>query len=140
MANFTPKYRVLGIPYLFQDEDHAWEVLEGEIGQEILDSGTEYMLRGLTFYDAGTRSFYTKSKPIRNAEDVKGMKLRVMDDPLAVEMVRLLGGSATPMSFGELYTALQQGVVDGAERSEEHTSELQSRGQLVCRLVLENKK
>lgn len=117
MANFTPKYRVLGIPYLFQDEDHAWEVLEGEIGQEILDSGIEYMLKGLTFYDAGTRSFYTKSKPIRSAEDVKGMKLRVMDDPLAVQMVRLLGGSATPMSFGELYTALQQGVVDGAENN-----------------------
>lgn len=117
MANFTPKYKVLGIPYLFRDEDHGWAVLEGEIGQEILDSGAEYMLKGLTFYDAGTRSFYTKNKPIRTADDVKGMKLRVMDDPLAIEMVKLLGGSATPMSFGELYTALQQGVVDGAENN-----------------------
>lgn len=117
MANFTPKYKVLGIPYLFRDEDHGWAVLEGEIGQEILDSGAEYMLKGLTFYDAGTRSFYTKNKPILTAEDVKGMKLRVMDDPLAIEMVKLLGGSATPMSFGELYTALQQGVVDGAENN-----------------------
>lgn len=117
MANFTPKYKVLGIPYLFRDDDHGWAVLEGEIGKEILDSGAEYMLKGLTFYDAGTRSFYTKSKPIRTAEDVKGMKLRVMDDPLAIEMVKLLGGSATPMSFGELYTALQQGVVDGAENN-----------------------
>lgn len=117
MANFSPKYRVLGIPYIFQDEDHAWQVLEGEIGREILDSGKDYYLNGLTFYDAGSRSFYTKDKPIRTAEDVKGLKLRVMNDQLAIEMVNMLGGSATPMSFGELYTALQQGVVDGAENN-----------------------
>lgn len=117
MANFSPKYRVLGIPYMFEDEDHAWRVLEGEIGQEILESGQEYYLHGLVFYDAGSRSFYTKNKPIRTAEDVHGMKLRVMNDQLAIEMVNMLGGSATPMSFGELYTALQQGVVDGAENN-----------------------
>lgn len=117
MANFSPKYRVLGIPYLFTDEDHAWDVLEGDIGREILDSGQEYLLNGLVFYDAGTRSFYTKNVPIRKAEDVKGLKLRVMNDQMAIEMVNMLGGSATPMSFGELYTALQQGVVDGAENN-----------------------
>lgn len=117
MANFAPKYQVLGVPYLFHDEDHAWSVLEGEIGEEILNSGSSSMLKGLTFYDAGTRSFYTKKRPIRTAEDVKGLKLRVMNDHMAVEMVKLLGGSATPMAFGELYTALQQGVVDGAENN-----------------------
>ncbi|MBY5958825.1 TRAP transporter substrate-binding protein [Membranicola marinus] len=117
MANFSPKYRVLGVPYLFRGEEHAWDVLEGEIGREILDSGQEYLLNGLVFYDAGSRSFYTKDVPIRTAEDVKGLKLRVMNDQMAIEMVNLLGGSATPMSFGELYTALQQGVVDGAENN-----------------------
>ncbi|GAA5220410.1 TRAP transporter substrate-binding protein [Membranihabitans marinus] len=117
MANFSPKYRVLGVPYLFKDADHGWRVLEGEIGKEILDSGKEYLLKGLCFYDAGSRSFYTKTKPIHSAEDVKGLKIRVMNDNMAIEMVNLLGGSATPMSFGELYTALQQGVVDGAENN-----------------------
>lgn len=117
MANFSPKYRVLGVPYLFKDSDHGWRVLEGEIGKEILDSGKEYLLKGLCFYDAGSRSFYTKTKPIHSAEDVKGLKIRVMNDNMAIEMVNLLGGSATPMSFGELYTALQQGVVDGAENN-----------------------
>jgi len=117
MANFSPKYKVLGIPYVFQDEAHAWRVLEGDIGREILESGQEYYLHGLVFYDAGSRSFYTKNKPIRTAEDVQGMKLRVMNDQMAIEMVNMMGGSATPMSFGELYTALQQGVVDGAENN-----------------------
>lgn len=117
MANFSPKYRVLGIPYIFESEDHAWKVLEGEIGREILDSGQDFYLNGLVFYDAGARSFYTKEKPIRTAADVQGLKLRVMNDPLAIEMVNMMGGSATPMSFGELYTALQQGVVDGAENN-----------------------
>lgn len=117
MANFAPQYRVLGIPYLFQDEDQAWKVLEGDIGKEILESGKEYLLYGLTFYDAGFRSFYTKNKPIKSAEDIKGLKLRVMNDQMAIEMVNMMGGSATPMSFGELYTALQQGVVDGAENN-----------------------
>src|SRR5680860_1157613 len=106
MANFSPKYRVLGIPYLFRGEDHAWDVLEGDIGREILDSGQKYLLNGLVFYDAGSRSFYTKDKPIHKAEDVKGLKLRVMNDQLAIEMVNMLGGSATPMSFGcLLYTS-----------------------------------
>jgi len=117
MANFSPKYRVLGIPYIFSGEDHAWAVLEGDIGREILDSGQEYLLNGLVFYDAGSRSFYTKNVPIHKASDVKGLKLRVMNDKMAIEMVNMLGGSATPMSFGELYTALQQGVVDGAENN-----------------------
>lgn len=117
MANFSPKYRVLGIPYIFQDEDHAWKVLEGDIGREILNSGQDFYLNGLVFYDAGSRSFYTKNAPIRTAADVKGLKLRVMNDQMAIEMVNMLGGSATPMSFGELYTALQQGVVDGAENN-----------------------
>src|SRR5690606_29087841 len=117
MANLSAKDRVLGIPYIFEGEDHAWDVLEGDIGREILDSGQDYYLNGLVFYDAGGRSFYTKNKPIRTAADVSGLKLRVMNDQLAIEMVNMMGGSATPMSFGELYTALQQGVVDGAENN-----------------------
>jgi tripartite ATP-independent transporter DctP family solute receptor len=117
MEGFAPKYKVLSLPYIFKDKEHAYRVLDGEIGQEILESGTDYWLRGLTFYDAGSRSFYTKDRPIMKPEDLKGLKIRVMKSPTAVNMIRAMGGSPTPISWGELYTALQGGVVDGAENN-----------------------
>lgn len=117
MSNFAPEYKVLGIPYLFEDSYHMFEVLEGKVGQDLLESGGEYLLRGLCFYDAGARSFYAKEKPIKTPDDLNGMKIRVMNDQMSVDMVNTLGGSATPMAYGELYTALQQNVVDGAENN-----------------------
>ena len=117
MANFVPEYSVLGIPYIFRDKTHYFSVIGSDIGQLILDRGTAYGLQGLCFYDAGSRSFYTKTKPVRTPEDLKSLKIRVMNDPTAIKMVEALGGSPTPMSYGELYTALQQGVVDGAENN-----------------------
>jgi tripartite ATP-independent transporter DctP family solute receptor len=117
MANFAPEYKVLGVPYLFRDKEHLFNVLEGSTGEAILQAGSEYLLRGLCFYDAGSRSFYTKEKPIRTPDDLAGMKIRVMNHQMSVDMVNEMGGSATPMAYGELYTALQQGVVDGAENN-----------------------
>ncbi len=117
MENFAPNYKVLGLPYLFRDGDHLFEVLEGPIGNRLLQQGEKYRLRGLCFYDAGARSFYTKDTPVRTPDDLAGLKLRVMKSNTAVNMVNALGGSPTPISFGELYTALQQGVVDGAENN-----------------------
>lgn len=117
MSNFVPEYRVLGVPYLFRDKNHLFKVLEGEIGEQLLEKGTASWLRGLCFYDAGSRSFYTKSKLIEVPNDLEGMKIRVMSDKMSVAMVESLGGAPTPMAFGELYTALQQGVVDGAENN-----------------------
>lgn len=117
MSNFAPEYKVMGVPYLFRDSEHLFRVLEGEVGQELLEGGTEYLLRGLCFYDAGSRSFYTKRKPIQTPDDLKGLKIRVMNDQMSVDMVNTLGASATPMAYGELYTALQQNVVDGAENN-----------------------
>jgi tripartite ATP-independent transporter DctP family solute receptor len=117
MSSFAPEYEVLGIPYLFKDSEHLFSVLEGEIGKELLEAGSEYLLRGLCFYDAGSRSFYSKEKAIQSPNDLKGMKIRVMNDKMSVDMVKTLGGSATPMAYGELYTALQQKVVDGAENN-----------------------
>jgi tripartite ATP-independent transporter DctP family solute receptor len=117
MANFAPEYKVMGVPYLFRDKEHLFNVLEGEVGERILEAGTDYWLRGLCYYDAGSRSFYTKEKPIRTPEDLKGLKIRVMNHEMSVDMVNAMGGSATPMAYGELYTALQQGVVDGAENN-----------------------
>lgn len=117
MANFAPEYKVLGIPYLFRDKEHLFRVLEGPTGRAMLEAGSDYLLKGICFYDAGSRSFYTTEKPVKQPSDLDGMKIRVMSDQMSVNMVNALGGSATPMSYGELYTALQQGVVDGAENN-----------------------
>jgi len=117
MANFAPAYKVMGVPYLFRDKEHLFRVLEGQTGEEILAAGSEFLLRGLCFYDAGSRSFYTKNKPIKTPDDLDGLKIRVMNHQMSVDMVNEMGGSATPMAYGELYTALQQGVVDGAENN-----------------------
>jgi len=117
MANFVPDYNVLGVPYLFRDKAHLFKVLEGDVGKYLLQKGGHYWLRGLCFYDAGSRSFYTKNKAIRTPADLKGLKIRVMNSQAAINMVNALGGSATPMAYSELYTAIQQGVVDGAENN-----------------------
>ncbi len=117
LENFAPKMKVLGLPYMFRDRAHAFSVLDGPIGQQLLNEGDKYWLKGLGYYDAGSRSFYTKEKPINNPDDLKGLKIRVMESVTAMDMVRGLGGSPTPISWGELYTALQQGVVDGAENN-----------------------
>ena len=117
LSNFVPEYHVLGIPYLFKDKQHQFDVLEGEVGKSILQKGQKFWLRGLCYYDAGSRSFYTSNKAIRTPDDLKGLKIRVMNNQMAINMVNALGGSATPMAYGELYTAIQQGVVDGAENN-----------------------
>jgi tripartite ATP-independent transporter DctP family solute receptor len=117
MENFAPAFRVLNLPYLFRDEAHRFRVLESEIGERLLRDGASRRLLGLTFYDAGSRSFYTKGQPIESPGDLAGLKIRVQESATAMHMVSALGGSPTPIAWGELYTALQQGVVDGAENN-----------------------
>lgn len=117
MESFTDHYKVFGLPYVFRSKEHAFKVMDGDIGKELLLSTENIWIRGLCYYDAGSRSFYTNSKPINHPDDLAGMKIRVMRSITAVEMIRALGGSATPISYGELYTALQSGVVDGAENN-----------------------
>lgn len=117
MENFAPRTKVFGLPFLFRDKQHLFQVLDGDIGQELLDEGTKYWIKGLGYYDAGARSFYTKNKPINQPSDLDGLKIRVMESITAMDMVKSLGGSPTPISWGELYTSLQQGVVDGAENN-----------------------
>jgi tripartite ATP-independent transporter DctP family solute receptor len=119
IENFAPDYSVLGLPYLFRDDQHRFAALNGQIGQELLDSTAEYRFRGLCYYDAGTRNFYTTmaDRPIRSPEDLIGVKVRVQPSPMAIAAMQALGASPTPVSWGELYTALQQGVVDAAENN-----------------------
>jgi len=117
LENFIPEYRVFGIPYLFRDKEHRFSVLDSELGETLLTQGEKFKLRGLTFYDAGSRSFYTKEESITTPVDLQGKKIRVMKSNMAIAMVNQLGGAPTPIAWGELYTALQQGVVDGAENN-----------------------
>jgi len=117
MESFTEDFKVLGLPYIFRSKEHSFKVLDGEIGDELLLSAEPFWIRGLCFYDAGSRSFYTIDTPINHPDDLKGLKIRVMKSITAMEMVKAQGGSPTPISWGELYTALQSGVVDGAENN-----------------------
>lgn len=117
MEGFTSEYKALGLPYIFTSREQAFRVLDGEIGKQILISSEPFWIRGLCFYDAGARSFYTIDTPINTPDDLKGLKIRVMKSIIAMNFVKMLGGSPTPISWGELYTALQSGVVDGAENN-----------------------
>nr|WP_136252040.1 TRAP transporter substrate-binding protein [Ningiella ruwaisensis] len=117
LENFAPDMKVFGLPYMFTGLEHAYAVYDGEIGKALLRESEPFYLRGLTYYDAGSRSFYSTDKPIKSPSDLQGMKIRVQPSVTAMNMVRQMGGSPTPIAWGELYTALQQGVVDGAENN-----------------------
>ena len=118
LESFVPKIKVFALPFLFRNAEHKWKVFNSDVGRELLVACEPKGLRGLCYYDAGARSFYTKPKPILHPDDLRGLKIRTQQSPMAIQMVNVLGGSATPISWGELYTALQQGVVDGAENNE----------------------
>jgi tripartite ATP-independent transporter DctP family solute receptor len=117
LESFVPIMSVFGVPYLFRDSDHFWNVLDGPIGERLKKAGVGVGLKGLCYYDAGSRSFYTKTKPILVPADLAGMKIRVQESKTAMQMIEALGASPTPIAWGELYTSLQQGVVDGAENN-----------------------
>jgi tripartite ATP-independent transporter DctP family solute receptor len=117
LEGFVPEMSILSLPYLFRDDEHQRKVLEGEIGRKLLHEGEKFWLRGLCFYDAGSRSFYTKSKPVLTPDDLIGLKVRTQESTTSMRMIQALGGSPTPIAWGELYSALQQGVVDAAENN-----------------------
>jgi len=117
VENFVPEIAAFSLPYLFRDDDHRWAVLEGPIGKQMLEDCAPFRIRGLCYYDAGTRNFYMRNKEVRTPDDLQGLKIRVMRSYWSIQAINALGASATPVEFGELYTALQQGVVDGAENN-----------------------
>lgn len=117
LESFTDNFRVFGLPYIFKSTEHAFRVLDGPIGKELLASSEPFLIKGLCFYDAGSRSFYTLNKPVNHPDDLSGLKIRVQKSIVAVQLVKSMGGSPTPIDWGELYTALQSGVVDGAENN-----------------------
>ncbi len=119
LESFNKSYSVFNLPYLFDSKEHYHSVMnDEEIMNQIYESTRESGFVGLTWFDAGSRNMYTTDKPIMKPEDLKGKKIRVQQSQTNIRMMELLGGSATPMSFGEVYTALQQKVIDGAENNE----------------------
>jgi tripartite ATP-independent transporter DctP family solute receptor len=117
LEGFIPEMAIFGLPYLFRDEEHYWKVLLGDVGKELAASGESVGLHGLCYYDSGSRSFYTIQGPVLAPKDLVGKKIRVMRSKTSMDMISEMGGAPTPIPWGELYTALQQGMVDGAENN-----------------------
>jgi len=113
----VPEATVTQLPYIFRSADHFHNVLDGPIGEEILAAFDKVDVVALAFYDGGARSFYNSEKPINSPADLEGMKLRVMQSDIFVDMVGALGGNATPMPYGEVYSAIETGVIEGAENN-----------------------
>jgi len=115
--NIIEETKVFSLPYIFRSIDHMHRVVDGEIGQEILGAFENHNLVGLAYYDSGARSFYNSVKPITSMDDLAGLSFRVQQSDLVVDMVEALGADATPMPFGEVYTGIQTGAIDGAENN-----------------------
>ena len=118
LETFADVYEIFSMPYLFDSEDVYKTVMEdSDYMEQVYESTDEAGFRVVTWYNAGTRNFYAKT-PIRTPEDLKGKKIRVQQSPASVSMVNSFGAAAAPMGFGEVYTAIQQGVIDGADNNE----------------------
>jgi tripartite ATP-independent transporter DctP family solute receptor len=116
LAQFSENFGIFSFPFLFNDRDHLWRVLEGPVGTSLMDGLKQSNLIGLAFYDAGFRNFYTK-KPVRKLADLDGMKLRVIQNDILIEAFKTLKVAPTPMSAAEVYSGLQTGVIDGGENN-----------------------
>ncbi|MFV8817496.1 TRAP transporter substrate-binding protein [Haliea sp. E17] len=117
LESFAPAMKIFSVPYVFRDAAHFQRFLDSEHGRALLLSLEQVRLRGLAYYDAGSRSFYTTHQPVHTPADLAGLKIRVQKSKTSVQMIQALGAAATPIAWAELYTALQQGIVDGAENN-----------------------
>ncbi len=117
LSEFAKQLNVLQLPYLYRDSEHMWKVLEGPIGDKLLGSVQDAGLVGLSWYDAGARNFYNSRREIKSLKDMQGLKIRVQESSMMMDMVKALGASPTPMAYGEVYSALQTNVIDGAENN-----------------------
>jgi len=116
LAEFNKAFGVYGLPYIFDNDDHMWRFLESEEGTKMLDGLETSKMKGLAYYSSGARSFYTKN-PITSVEGMKGLKIRVQQSKVNMDLISALGASATPMPYGEVFSGLQTGVIDGAENN-----------------------
>ena len=117
VSGFVPEFDLFSLPYLIRDTDHFKAVVSGPVGVKFSELAEERGIKILAWFDNGYRNVFNKVRPIVTPEDLNGLKIRVMESPLMVNTVNAMGGSATPMSYSELYTALEQGVLDGGENA-----------------------
>jgi len=115
LSGFTKKFQVFDLPFIFQTREEAYAVLDGEIGTELLESLEEKNIIGLTYWENGFRHVTNSKRKIEKPEDLKGLKIRLMQNPVHMDSFKAMGALPTPMGFGELFTAMQQGTVDGQE-------------------------
>jgi tripartite ATP-independent transporter DctP family solute receptor len=118
-GNFIPEMGVFDLPFIFRDVEHAYRVLD-TVGMETAKKGEERGIKTLGMMENGVRHMTNSRRPIKGPDDMKGLKVRVMEQPVYIEMMKMLGASPTPMAFGEIYTALQKGVIDGQENPLSH--------------------
>ncbi|MBW4840230.1 MAG: TRAP transporter substrate-binding protein [Paenibacillaceae bacterium] len=116
LAEFNKAFGVFSLPYIFESEEHEWNFLNGPEAKQMLEGLSDSKFVGLAYYDSGARSFYTR-KPVNNIEDLKGMKIRVIQNKVNIDLMEALGASATPMPYGDVFNSLQTGVIDGAENN-----------------------
>ena len=114
-ADFCPKFKALSLPFLFSDYEHVYKVLDGEIGQELLEGLEENNMIQLAYWENGLRQFTNSRRPIEKPEDLVGLKFRTPEDKMTMAIFAAYGASASPFAFSELYLALQQGTFDGQE-------------------------
>lgn len=117
VGEFHAPMGVFSLPYIFRGETHMWKVVNGPIGRELLDGLAEADLRGLAYYDSGSRNFYTTDVPIRSTADLEGLRMRTQQSQVVLDMMEALGAEPVPMAFEEVYSSLQTGVIDGAENN-----------------------
>lgn len=117
LCGFIPFLNVLQLPFLYESAAHMWRVLDGEIGDTCLSVLSDYNLYGMSWYDAGARSFYTTNTPIQTLEDLTGLQIRVQEASLIGDMISALGAVPQTLVFDEVYANLQSGAIDGAENN-----------------------
>lgn len=116
LANVSPSMGVFTLPYIFRDRDHKYQVLDGDIGVDVREKLKDVGLIGFDFLESGPRSFYTRAdRSVKSLADMKGLKIRVQPAPIMIRMIELLGAVPTPLNYGDVYSAIHTGVVDGAE-------------------------
>ncbi len=117
LSNYNSTWDCVSVPYVFDDKDHYYRVMDGDIAEDLYMITEDDGFIALTWFDSGSRSFYTADKAIREPEDLKGLKIRTMDSTMAIEMMDAFGGSATVLGYSDIYTAMQNGTIDGAENN-----------------------
>lgn len=115
LSGLTPEMGMLDIPFLFEDADHAYRVLDGDVGRQLLDQLDDVGLKGLAFWENGWRQITTKDKVVASPADLAGLKIRTTGAPVHIKAFELLGANPVPMAIGELYTALEMGTVEAQE-------------------------